>query len=150
LKHLRSEGRSVLPESAKAVVLSEALAHLSTLNESGSIHVTLAWTGLEDGEVVIATIPDQKKLWNMRRDPRVTVSWETEDINDWGLREYLVIKGRARVTEGGAPELLQELAYTYIGPGVKFPPMPDSPPGFVTRISIDHIGGVGPWMSERE
>jgi len=140
----------VLPESAKAVVLSGALAHLATLNESGSIYVTLAWTGLEDGEVVIATIPDQKKLWNMRRDPRVTVSWETEDINDWGLREYLVIKGRARVTEGGAPELLQELAYTYIGPGVKFPPMPDSPPGFVTRISIDHIGGVGPWMSERE
>ena len=140
----------MLPESAKAVVHSEALAHLATLNESGSIHVTLAWTGLEDGEVVIATIPDQKKLRNMRRDPRVTVSWETEETNEWGLREYLVIKGRARVTEGGAAELLQELAYTYLGPGVKFPPMPDPPPGYVTRISVDHIGGVGPWMNEPE
>jgi hypothetical protein len=49
------------------------------------------------------------------------------------------------VTEGGAPELLQELAYSYVGPGTKFPPMPDPPPGYVTRISIERLGGMGPW-----
>ena len=32
-----------------------------------------------------------------------------------GLNEYLVINGSARVTEGGAAELLQELARTYLG-----------------------------------
>jgi hypothetical protein len=56
-----------------------------------------------------------------------------------------VLYGRARVTEGGAPELLQRLARTYLGPDVKFPPMPNPPPGFVTRISIERIGGIGPW-----
>ena len=45
------------------------------------------------------------------------------------MRHYLVLHGRARLTEGGAPELLQQLAYTYVGPGVKFPPMPEPPPG---------------------
>jgi hypothetical protein len=30
--------------------------------------------------------------------------------------QYLVIYGTARITEGGAPELLQELARTYLGP----------------------------------
>jgi hypothetical protein len=28
---------------------------------------------------------------------------------------------------------------------VKFPPMPDPPPGFITRISVERIGGIGPW-----
>jgi hypothetical protein len=46
-----------------------------------------------------------------------------------GLDEYLVIHGRARITEGGAPELLQQLARTYLGPGVKFPEMENPPPG---------------------
>jgi hypothetical protein len=26
--------------------------------------------------------------------------------------------------------------------------MPDPPPGFVTHISVDHLGGMGPWMDE--
>jgi hypothetical protein len=48
------------------------------------------------------------------------------------------------VTEGGAPELLQRLAGTYLGPGIVFPP-PNRPPGFVTRITVDHVAGMGDW-----
>jgi hypothetical protein len=82
---------------------------------------------------------------NIERDPRVALSVETTVVNPMGLREYLVVHGRARIEEGGAPELLQRLAYTYIGPDVKFPPMPDPPPGFVTRVAVERVGGVGPW-----
>ena len=46
---------------------------------------------------------------------------------------------------GGAPELLQKLAETYLGPRVRFPPMDDPPPGHVIHIRVDRIGGVGPW-----
>jgi len=138
----------MFPESAKQVIRAGAYAHLATLNESGSIHVSLAWAGIEGDSIVLATLGDQKKLQNMRRNPRVTVSFETTKLNDWGLREYLVIKGRATITEGGAPALLQELAHVYLGPDVKFPPMPNPPPGFITHISVDHLGGVGPWMDE--
>jgi hypothetical protein len=63
------------------------------------------------------------------------------------LKEYLVVHGRARLVEGGAPELLQRLAYVYLGPDVKFPPMDDPPPGHVMRIAVDRIGGVGPWVA---
>jgi hypothetical protein len=62
-----------------------------------------------------------------------------------GLDEYIVIHGSARVTEGGAPELLQELAHTYLGADVKFPPMDNPPPGYITHIAVERIGGVGPW-----
>jgi hypothetical protein len=62
-----------------------------------------------------------------------------------GSREYLVVYGSARVVEGGEPELFQRLAHTYLGAGVKFPPMPDPPPGFVTRVTVERLGGLGPW-----
>ncbi|MDQ1422885.1 MAG: hypothetical protein QOD72_383 [Acidimicrobiaceae bacterium] len=32
------------------------------------------------------------------------------------------------------------------GAGGNFPP-PDAPPGYLTRITIEEVGGVGPWAS---
>ena len=137
----------VIPSSARALLESDALAHVTTVDLDGGPHVTIAWVGVEGDEVVMATLFDQRKLRNCRRDPRVAISMETGVVNDWGLKEYLVLYGRAEVTEGGAPELLQRLAHTYLGPEVVFPAMPDPPPGFVTRISVDRVAGVGPWAN---
>jgi hypothetical protein len=103
------------------------------------------WVGLEGDEVVSGHLGAWQKVRNIERDPRVALSIEAKGTNELGLQEYLVVHGRARIQEGGAPELLQRLAYTYIGPGVAFPPMPDPPPGFVTRITVERLGGVGPW-----
>lgn len=138
-----------IPEAARELLESDAVAHVVTLNEDGSPQVTAAWVGVEDDEIVLATIPDQKKLRNLRRDPRVAISVPSTTLNDWGLLEYLVVYGTARVTEGGAPEMLQSLAHTYLGPDVVFPPMPNPPPGFVTRITPERFGGVGPWNPPR-
>ena len=52
-------------------------------------------------------------------------------------------------TEGGAAELLQQLAYTYVGPGVKFPPYDNPPPGYIVQITVDRIGGLGPGTHRR-
>jgi hypothetical protein len=52
------------------------------------------------------------------------MSMQTGGVGAIGPPEYLVVHGRARITGGGAAELLQRLAYVYIGPGVTFPPMP--------------------------
>jgi len=67
------------------------------------------------------------------------------EIHDPGLREYIVVHGTAAIEEGGAPELLQELAKVHLGPDVKFPPMEDPPPGVRIRITVEKVGGVGPW-----
>ena len=134
-----------VPDEVRRVLGSDALAHVATIDSDGRPHVTLAWVGLEDDEVVFATLGDQRKLRNVRRDPRVTISIATDQTNEMGLREYLVIYGSGRVTEGGAPELLQRLAHTYLGADVRFPPMPDPPPGYVTRVTIERLAGIGPW-----
>ena len=61
-----------------------------------------------------------------------------------GLDNYLVINGRARVTEGGAPELLNRLAQIYIAPDTAFTPS-GTPQGYITRITPESIHGIGPW-----
>jgi PPOX class probable F420-dependent enzyme len=134
-----------LPDSARAVLESAALAHLVTLNPDGSPQVTVIWVGLDGDEIVAAHLPDHRKLRNIRLDGRVALSLEAGTVGSAGLAEYLVIYGTACVTEGGAPGLLQELAHTYLGPGVRFPATDDPPPGYITRITVDRVAGVGPW-----
>ena len=136
---------SVLPDSARAVLESDALAHLVTVNRDGSPQVSVVWVGLDGDDILSGHLREQQKLRNVRRDPRVAVTLETQVTNTVGLREYLVVHGRAAVEEGGGRELLQELAYTYLGPDVTVPPMPDPPPGFRLRIAVERIGGIGPW-----
>jgi hypothetical protein len=117
-----------LPDGARAVLESPALAHL----------VTLA-----------GHLPEHRKVHNIRNDSRVALSLETGKRNAVGLNEYLVIYGTARITEGGAAELLQRLARTYLGPDVRFPPMDNPPPGYITHIGVDRVSGVGPWAAQR-
>ena len=137
---------SAIPDEARAVLESDALAHLVTVNDDGSPQVSCVWVGLEDDEIAFASLGPRRKLDNIRRDPRVTLSLEGSTVSALGLKEYLVVYGHARIQEGGGPELLQRLAHVYLGPDVKFPPMDDPPPGVVVRIAVDRLGGHGPWM----
>jgi PPOX class probable F420-dependent enzyme len=138
-----------LPDSARAVIESGALAHLVTLNPDGSPQVSCVWVGLDGDEIVCGHLPRHRKVENIERDPRVALSIEGEQSNELGLKHYLVVYGRARITEGGGSDLLQRLAETYLGPGIKFPPMPDPPPGYITHITPQRIAGVGPWVASR-
>ncbi len=137
--------RALTPE-AREVVESGALAHLVTTNRNGTPQISCIWVGLDGDEIVCGHLSGaQQKLKNVARNPRVALSIEAPARNAIGMQHYLVVHGHARITEGGAPELLQRLALTYVGPGTVFPPMPDPPPGYVMHISVDRVGGLGPW-----
>ena len=135
----------VLNAAAREALTGGHLAHLVTLDPDGSPQVTIVWTGLEGDEIVTGHLMATKKVRNVQRDDRVAFSVETGGRNEIGLDNYLVVHGTARIQEGGAPELLQRLAEVYLGPGIKFPPMPDPPPGFVLRTTPTRVLGVGPW-----
>lgn len=134
--------------SLRSLIESGAHAHIVTINPDSSPHVTLIWVGIEEDEIVAAHLPRNQKVRNIERNPHVVLSMEGTAKSNFGLLEYAVIYGTARITEGGAAELLQKLAYVYMGPGVKFPPMPNPPPGYITRIRVDKVEGVGPWVGE--
>ena len=136
---------ATIPDSARAVLDGPALAHLVTIEPDGRPQVSIVWVGLDGEELVAAHLPEHRKVRNIRRDPRVALSIEAGTRNEIGLNEYIVIHGSARITEGGAPELLQRLARVYLGPDVKFPPMDNPPAGYITHIAVERVGGVGPW-----
>jgi PPOX class probable F420-dependent enzyme len=135
-----------LPDSAKDLIRTGALGHLVTVGDAGAPHVTCVWVGVDGEDLLTGHLnPGLRKLENVRRDPRVALSFEGSEIRPPGLREYLIVHGTATVEEGGAAELLQELAHVYLGPDVKFPPMDDPPPGVRMRIAVERVGGIGPW-----
>ncbi len=134
-----------IPTQVRKLIESGRPAHLVTLNRDGSPQVTLVWIGLDGDDIVAGHLPKNRKVRNILRDPRVAISIETDTKSSLELTEYVVLYGEATIQEGGAPELLQTLAHVYIRPGVKFPPMENPPPGYVTRVRVDRIEGVGPW-----
>ncbi len=140
-----------IPESVQNLIATAPQAHLTTLNPSGSPQVTLVWVGVEDGEFVIGHMGEWQKVKNIRRNPSVALSMLGLGKNPMQLQEYLVVYGKARITEGDAADLLQRLAYRYIGPDVEFPPKEyRSNPGFITRIAPTRFAGVGPWNLDQQ
>jgi len=136
---------ATIPDSARAVLESAAPAHFITLEPDGRPQVSLIWVGVDGEEIIAAHLFESRKVRNIRRDARVSLSVQAGTRNAIGLDEYLVVHGLARITEGGAPELLQQLADVYLGPEVRFPAIDDPPPGYITRIAVTRVGGVGPW-----
>ncbi len=134
-----------LPESAVALIESGAHGHLVTVNEDGSPQVSLVWVGVEDDELCVASMSLRQKVKNVRRDPRVAITFESSEIGDRDLLQYIAIVGTARITEGGAAALLRRLAQVYIGPGSTFPSGDNLPEGYIMRITPERWHGNGPW-----
>jgi len=128
-----------LDEITRRAVASGRLVHLATINPDGTPQVTCIYVGWDGDEIVAGHLADHLKLRNIRRDPRVTLSVES-DVEFEGFSPYLVIKGIARVEVGGAVPLLRRIT------DGRFPPPGDGfPDGYVTRISPRKLSGTGPW-----
>lgn len=136
-----------IPDGVRELLASGPLAHVVTLHPDGRPHVTLAWAGPDGDEIVFSTFGDWHKVNDLRRDPRVTLSFEATEHSGEGLHPYVVIDGRARVEEGGALAIMDQLASAYIGPGAQFP-MRDVPDGATFRVTVERIYGVGPWRED--
>jgi PPOX class probable F420-dependent enzyme len=137
-----------IPACIRTLVDKGPYAHLTTLNKDGSPQVSVVWVGIDNDEFVLGHMGVWQKVRNVRRDGRVCLSFLGEAKNDMGLLEYVVVYGNARITEGGAADLLQRLAYIYMRPDVVFPPEPyRNNPGYITRIAPTRFAGVGPWSA---
>lgn len=135
-----------LPSSALALIDSGVHAHLATISADGRPQLSMVWSAVQDGEICIASLTPRQKLRNIERDARVSIAYESPEHDDQqGLNYYLVVEGLARVTAGGAPELLRAIAPRYLAPGVKFPRGDDPPTGWIIRVAPTRWRGYGPW-----
>ena len=138
-----------IPQSVREVIERGPLAHLTTLSRDGAPQVTVVWVGLEAEEFVMGHLALHQKIKNIRQDSRVALSFLGDKSSENGMREYVVVHGHARVTEGGAVPLLLRLAPLYLGGGVEFPPPSmRNIAGYVTRITPIRFSGIGPWAGQ--
>jgi PPOX class probable F420-dependent enzyme len=86
-------------------------AVVSTLNEDGSIHSTVAWSSVEDGRIAVNSAVGRKWPTNLERNPAITVL-VYDETNPY---EYVEVRGTARGTTDGADDHIDRLAQRYLG-----------------------------------
>lgn len=65
---------NVLSDQAKAFLGETRVGVLSTINKDGSSQLTTMWYLMEeDGTIIFNTISSNKKVKNLRRDPRIAL-----------------------------------------------------------------------------
>ena len=135
----------LLSASAKQLIMSGALAHVVTLNRDGSPQVSLVWADMEGDAVVFFARIDRVKMRNLRRDPRVVISFEDTEKAATGLTQYLVIYGRASLFPGlDIDELMDRLSQRYMGLD-RFP-FPRENQTLV-RVTVERVRGNGQWVA---
>lgn len=93
--------------------LLEAKNHavVSTHNDDGSIHGTVVWVNLLDGQVAVNSALGRKWPSNLQRDPHITVT-VYDETNPY---EYIEIRGTATSSTDGADAHIDALAKKYLG-----------------------------------
>lgn len=134
-----------IPAPAEALLGSDALAHLVTMNPDGTPQVSVVWCGVRNDRVLFCTEGDTVKVRNIRRDPRVVLSIEDEVRNVRGAQQHLVVWGRATVIGPADAELCADLCRTYTGNGDHPLNLSRSPSAVTIAVEVDRVGGNGPW-----
>ena len=135
---------AALSEELRELVESGPLTYVSTINADGSPQVTAIWIGFDGDDLISTHMRYNTKLRNMRRDPRVVLSFAPpRRPGDW-MSPYAIIHATATIGAlGPTGPLLTRLAKAYVGHDAEYPDQ--SQTGYVVRYSIDRVGGVGPW-----
>lgn len=121
------------------------MAHLSTINPDGYPQVSVIWVGLDGDDLLSGHMRRYTKIRNMKRDPRVVLSFDSPRNPDVFLNPYAVLHARADVQPSDqAWDLLDDLTKVYLGAGKTFPA--PKGPGYIVRYQIERVGGVGPWV----
>jgi len=85
-------------------------AAVSTLNQDGSVHSTVVWVGLENGELAVNSAVGRTWPANLQRDPRVTLVVYPGD-NPY---DYVEVRGTATGSRQDADDHINRLSKKYI------------------------------------
>jgi len=98
-----------LPDELRRALDDKVIVHLATIMPDGSPHVSAIWVGREGDTILFSTADGRVKTANIRRDPRVGLSFTTvdDDYKNWVLRGTVT----RFVTDGFW--LIDDLARTY-------------------------------------
>lgn len=139
-----------LNQAARDVIGDGVNATLITLSPKGNPQVSAVWLGLEEtprgDELVTGHLAEHVKVKNIRRQGLVVVGIFDPNPDHWEgvVKPFLRITGTATVEQADIRELERKLAAAVGNPDVEWPPA-GTRTGYLTRIHIDRVGGMGPW-----
>ncbi|HWE65819.1 MAG TPA: PPOX class F420-dependent oxidoreductase [Acidimicrobiales bacterium] len=85
------------PEEVDAFLAERRAMTMCSIGLDGSIHAIAMWYGFLDGCVTVETKAKSQKVQNLRRDPRLTLLFETGDYYE-ELRGVELV-GKAEITD---------------------------------------------------
>ncbi|MGI9666125.1 MAG: PPOX class F420-dependent oxidoreductase [Acidimicrobiia bacterium] len=98
-----------LPEEVKSALDDKVFVHMATVMPDGSPQVSVIWIGRDGDSLLFSTAEGRIKTANIRRDPRVGLSFTT--IGD-DYRNY-VLRGAVTTFEADGRWLIDDLARKY-------------------------------------
>ena len=124
-----------LTDAHRKLLERTAFPFLGTVNPDGSPQVTPVWVDYDGEHIVINSEEKRRKVKNLKRDPRASVSVANPD-NPY---EYTEFRGRAvEITSEGGAEHIDKLAKKYMGQD-KYPYNQPGDVRVIIRIAPDRI-----------
>lgn len=126
-----------LPDQVKELLQKKVIVHFATLMKDGTPQVSPVWADAEGDVIRINTAEGRVKERNVRRDPRVALSFTPPD-NPY---QPVMIRGRvAEVTKDGADEHIDALAKKYLDKD-KYPLRQPGEVRVILKIEADSVAG---------
>ncbi|GAA1244045.1 PPOX class F420-dependent oxidoreductase [Pseudonocardia aurantiaca] len=124
-----------LSDAVRILIDGPTFATVATLNPDGGPQTSVVWVGLEDDDLVFSATEDRRKVRNLRRDPRVSVS--ITDVAD--PYRHTQLRGTVTITPDPDKTLPKTLSHKYLG---------EDPPSegpeverVIVRLHVDKVAG---------
>ena len=90
---------------------SKHFATIATINPDGQPQLSIVWCAIDGDEILVSTVEGRRKHLNLERDNRVSIIASPRDEP----YKYVEVRGTAAMTRKGGRELIDQLAYEYMG-----------------------------------
>lgn len=104
-------GEVILDDATRQLIDGRNFATLATLNPDGSPQTSVIWVGLDDDAVVFSSTAARRKIRNIARDPRVSLT--IFDLAD--PYRTVEIRGTVEVVDDPDRDLPKRLSHKYVG-----------------------------------
>jgi PPOX class probable F420-dependent enzyme len=98
-------------DATRQLIDGRNFATLATLNPDGSPQTSVIWVGLDGDAVVFTSTTDRKKIRNIARDPRVSLTI-FDTANPYRTAE---IRGTVELIDDPDRKLSHRLSHKYVG-----------------------------------
>jgi PPOX class probable F420-dependent enzyme len=124
-----------LSAGVRALIDGPNFATVATLDPDGGPQTSVVWVGLDEGALVFSATEDRRKVRNLRRDPRISVSI-TDAANPY---RHTQLRGTVTITEDPDKTLPKTLSHKYLG---EDPPSEGSEvERVIVRLHVEKVAG---------